>query len=63
MIRSMECILIYFNRCMLFKEENCGLLLIDIKSIMLDFEQSNQLKQVRNVVYVFINSQVICKTK
>lgn len=62
-IRDMECILIYFNRCMLFKQENCGLLLICIKLIMQDFEKSNQLKQIRNVVYMFISSQAIYKRK
>lgn len=31
--------------------------------VMQDFEESNQLKQIRNVVYMFINSQAIFKRK
>lgn len=32
-------------------------LLVDTKLVMQDVEETNQLKQVRNVVYLFINSQ------
>lgn len=62
-IWDMECILIYFNTSMLFKQENCGVLLLDTKLAMQDFEESNQLKQATNVVYMFINSQAIFKRK